>query len=119
MIFFQQHGLILDFTGGDIKIYAKRVPRSPPDYLQPLWEETQRNIPHIGTIAAIGNSATEPTEECAIPDFGASDLEQYELPIFTNSAFVSVVDQYKRLFRSIPGTTSVAVHNIPTKGSAI
>ena len=115
--FFQQHGLILDFTGGDIKIYAKRVPRSPPDYLQPLWEETQRNIPHIGTIAAIGNSATEPTEECAIPDFGAS--EQYELPIFTNSAFVSVVDQYKRLFRSIPGTTSVAVHNIPTKGSAI
>ena len=32
---------------------------------------------------------------------------------------MSVVDQYKHLFRSIPGTTSAAFHNIPTKGSAI
>ena len=115
--FFQQHGLILDFTGSNIKIYSKRAPHSPPDRLQSIWKETQRNIPHIGTIAAIGNSATEPMEECAIQDFGAP--EQYELPASTNSTFVSVVDQYKSLFRSIPGTTSVAFHNLPTKGPAI
>ena len=115
--FFQQHGLILDFTGTNIKIYSKGIPHSPPDCLLPIWEETQRNIPHIGTIAAIANSTTEPTDECAIPDFGAP--EQYELPVSTNNTFTSVVDQYKILFRSIPGSTSVAFHNIPTKGSAI
>ena len=41
---------------------------------------------------AIGDSTAEPTEECAIPDFGAP--KQYELPVFTNSTFVSVVDLY-------------------------
>ena len=115
--FFQQHGLILDFTTADVKIYPKNVLYRAPERLQPIWEETQRNMPHIGAIAAIGDSTTEPTEECAIPDFGAP--EQYELPVSTNSTFVSVVDQYKHLFRSIPGTTSAAFHNIPTKGSAI
>ena len=114
--FFQQHGLILDITDTNIKIYSKGIPHSPPDCLLPSWEEkTQRNIPHIGTIAAIANSTTEPGDECAIPDFGAP--EQYELPVSANSTFTSVVDQYK--IHSIPGSTSVAFHNIPTKGSAI
>ena len=115
--FFQQHGLILDFTAADVKIYSKNVLYRVPERLQPIWEETQRNMPHIGAIVAIGDSTTEPTEECAIPDFRAP--EQYELPVSTNSTFVSVVDQYKHLFRSIPGTTLAAFHNIPTKGSAI
>ena len=114
--FFQQHKLILDFTGTNIKIYSKGIPHSPPDCLLPIWEETQRNIPHIGTIAAIANSTTEPTDEFAIPYFGAP--EQFELPVSTNNTYTSVVDQYKILFRSIPGSTSVAFHNIPTKGSA-
>ena len=43
-------------------------------------------------------------------------ISEYELPASTNSTFVSVVDQYKNLFHSIPGTTSVA---LPTKGPAI
>ena len=46
------------------------------------------------------------------------EAEQYELPVSTNRTFASVVDQYKILFRSTPGSTSVAFHNIPTKGSA-
>ena len=91
--FFQQHGLILDFTAADVKIYPKNVLYRTPERLQPIWEEIQRNMPHIGAIAAIGDSTTEPTKECAIPD-----PEQYELPVSTNSSFVSVVDQYKNYF---------------------
>ena len=113
--FFQEHGLILDFTDTSIKIYSKGILHSPPECLQSIWEETQRNIPHIGTIAAIANSATEPTDKCAIPDFGVP--EQYELPVSTKRTFASVVDQYKILLHSTPGSTSVAFHNIPTKGS--
>jgi len=115
--FFQQHGLILDFTSVDVKIYPKNVLHRTSDHLQPIWKETRRNMPNIGAIAAIGDSTTEPTDKCAIPDFGA--LEQYELLVITNNSFVSVVDQYKRLFRSTPGTTSAASHNIPMKGPAI
>lgn len=115
--FFQQHGLILDFTNADVKVYPKNALHRTPEHLQPVWEETQRNIPHIGTIAAIGDVTTDPTEECAIPDFGAP--EQYELPVFTNKIFLPIVDQYRSIFCSTPGTTLAACHNIPTKGPAI
>jgi len=115
--FFQQHGLILDFSGADVKIYPKNILHGTLEHLQLIWEETQRNIPHVGAIAAIGDVATEPMEECAIPDFGAP--EQYELPISTTNCFLPVIDQYRSIFRSTPGVTSAAFLNIPTKGPAI
>ena len=58
--FYRQHELILDFTGITRKFYSKKIPYSPPDCLQPIWEETQRNI---------GAIAKSTTEEFAIPDF--------------------------------------------------
>ena len=46
--FFQQRGLILDFTSADVKIYHKDVLHRTSEHLQPLWEETWRNMPHVG-----------------------------------------------------------------------
>jgi len=83
---------MVDFNSADVKIYPKNTLHGTLEHLQPIWEETQRNIPHIGTIVVIGDVATEPTEECAISDFGAP--EQYELPVSTTNSFLPVIDLY-------------------------
>ena len=67
--FLQQHGLILDFTSADVKIYPKNVLHRTSEHLPPIWEETCGNMLHIEAIVAIGYSMTEPTAECAIPHF--------------------------------------------------
>ena len=73
--------------------------------------------PHIKTIAAVGESLTEVTKDCAIPDYGAP--KQYEFLHCEDKALSKLVTQYQDLFCVTPGHTSVSYHHIPTKGSLI
>ena len=68
-------------------------------------------------IAAIRESSTDVTTDCAISHYGA--LQQCELSECRSALFSKVITQYKELFCIIPGHTSTAAHHIPTKGSPI
>ena len=113
--FFQQHGLILDFTKPTIYIYPKQD--DIPVDIQNIWNTVAQQKPHIKMIAAIRESSTDVTTDYAIPDYGA--LQQHELPEYRSALFSKVITQYKELFCTVPGHMPAAAHHIPTKGSPI
>lgn len=113
--FFQQHSLILDFTERTIKIHSKQ--ENVPNDIHTIWDNVAQKKPHIRAIAAVGELTTEITTDCAIPDYGAP--KQYDLPNCQSALLSTVVTQYKDLFCTTPGHTSVSCHHIPTKGSPI
>ena len=55
---------------------------------------------------------------CAIPLFGKRSL-QYDVPLCNVSAIAPLLCQYKNLFRTCPGSTTVAEHFIPTTGTPV
>ena len=59
----------------------------------------------------------EMTEECAIPKFGSPP--KVEFPEIIKTCFVTVVDKFKDLFVTTPGTTSLASHHITTAGTPV
>ena len=109
--FFQQHGLILDFTEETFQVYPKQ--EKVPDDIHMIWDNMVQQKPHVRPIAAVGEMTTEITNDCAIPDYGAP--KQYELPNCSNTLLSTVVDKFKDLFCTTPGHTSVSSHHIPTK----
>ena len=75
--FLHQHELILDISNETVRVYSKQV-QAPQQELRSFWEETVKHKPHIGVVAALGDSEVEATEECANPDYGA--VKKFELP---------------------------------------
>ena len=110
--FFHQHSLLLDFTSREVQIYPKQDPI--PKDIRAIWDTTVQQKPHISVI---GKISTDVTTDCAIPDYGAP--KQYELPNCQTTFLSTLVSQYKNLFCTIPGNTSVTCHHIPTKGVPI
>ena len=58
-------------------MYPKQV-QAPQD-LRAFWEETVKHKPHIGSVAVLGETNSDVTEECAIPDYGAA--KDFELSV--------------------------------------
>ena len=112
--FFQQHNLILDLTEQTIQVYLKQ--EKVPDDVHMIWDNMVQQKQHVRPVAAVGEMATEITNDCHIPDYGAP--KQYELPNCSNTLLSTVVDKFKDLFCTTPGP-SVSSHHIPTKGSPI
>ena len=107
--------MILDFTEPTVQIYPRQD--NIPDVIQTIWDTTVQQKSNIKTIVAIGESTTDISSNCAIPDYGAP--QQYELPKCQSAPLTTMVAQYKDLFSITPGHTSVACHHIPTKGSPV
>jgi len=83
----------LYFTSDTFQLYPKQD--NIPDDIQAIWDTTVQQTPHIKEIAAIEESSTEITTDCAIPDYGAP--KKYELPNCQNMFLSTVVTQYKNL----------------------
>ena len=111
--FFQQHGLILDFTKLTIQIYPKQD--DIPDVLHLEYCSTTKTTHK--TDCSFRESSTDISTDCAIPDYGA--LQHYYLPECQSALFSKVISQYKQLFCTVLGHTLAAAHHIPTKGSPI
>ena len=65
----------------------------------------------------------EPTEEaindCAVPLFVNSIDNEYDIPSCVVPTLLPLLEQYKSLFRTSPGSTTVAEHFIPTTGAPV
>ena len=72
--------------------------------------------------ACVVNVLTETTEDlvddCAIPLFGNKPL-QYDIPLCNISTLAPLLDQYRNLFKTCPGSTNVAEYFIPTTGTPV
>ncbi|KAL5494155.1 hypothetical protein EMCRGX_G015433 [Ephydatia muelleri] len=99
--FLQLHGLVLDFTTTST---AER-----------LFKTKKCPVASIGETMEDANQ--EMTEECAIPKFGSPP--KVEFPEIIKTCFVTVVDKFKDLFVTTPGTTSLASHHITTAGTPV
>ena len=68
---------------------------------------------------AVTDPAIEIVKDAVIPLFG--DPVAFEYPRNIPSAFLPLVNQYKHVFRSLPGSTTIAYHHIiiPTHGSPV
>ena len=82
------HGLILDFTKLTIQICPKQ-----DDIQKHLEYCSTTKVPHT-MIAAIRESSTDITMDCAIPGYETSS--QYELPECRSALFSEVITQYNK-----------------------
>ena len=56
-------------------------------------------------------------DECSVPKYG--DLLKFDQPSCNDADINRLLEEYKDLFRSIPGLTNLAHHYIPTAGTPV
>ena len=120
--FLHVKGLVLDFT--QTSAVVRRANPIPTQMFQSLKSSTTQILPmylaerkRACTIVALEQPSADLIDECAVPNF--NELPQLELPECPLTAFHTVVEEYKNLFRTTPGVTEVAYHFIPTKGNPV
>ncbi|KAL5517962.1 hypothetical protein EMCRGX_G003617 [Ephydatia muelleri] len=121
--FLQLHGLVLDFTTTPVTVAPSKISANqesaPP--IKPIWTAERLFKTKKCPVASIGETMEdanqEMTEECAIPKFGSPP--KVEFPEIIKTCFVTVVDKFKDLFVTTPGTTSLASHRITTAGTPV
>ena len=125
--FLQQHGLVLDFAHSPIKVLPY-CPESenchenticvPPD-MQGIAKEATKARGELGAIMSIGESPEDVVNDCAIPRLDKTKVISFELPSCSSVDVTSLMNEFKELFRTTPGTTTVTQHFIPTSGPPV
>ena len=121
--FLQLHGLVLDFTTTPVTVAPSKLSANqesaPP--IKPIWTAERlfktKKCPVASIRETMEDANQEMTEECAIPKFGSPP--KVEFPEIIKTCFVTVVDKFKDLFVTTPGTTSLASHRITTAGTPV
>ena len=75
------------------------------------------NKAKICSIEVLKEPTEETIDDCAVPLFLHSLDNVYDMPSCVVPTFSSLLEQYKSLFRTSPGSTTVAEHFIPTTGT--
>ena len=70
----------------------------------------------VCAVNMLTDTAEDTIDDCAVPLFGKK-LVQYDIPMCNNPVFAPLLNQYKHLFRTCPGNTTMAEHFIPTTGT--
>ena len=68
---------------------------------------------------AIGECAEAVVNDCAIHKLGKSETTPYGLPSCSSPDLSSLCREFKELFRSTPGTTTMTQHFVPTVGPPV
>ena len=72
----------------------------------------------ICAVEALTETTEESIDDCAVPLFYKKSLE-FDIPVYTNPAFLPLLDKRKGLFRTFPGSTTQAKHFISTTGTPV
>ena len=113
--FLHEHHLRLDFTSSSVTIQHNT---SDVDCIQPLWDATvEAKAKRFATAAISTSSDHDIVEECSVPHYDKPI--SYEVPPCSDINIGEVLREYKYLFRSIPGATTMAFHHIPTTDNPI
>ena len=113
--FLYKHHLCLDFTSSPVTIQHNT---SDLDSVQPLWDATvEAKAKRCATAAISATSDHDIVDECSIPRYDKPLT--YDVPPCSDLNIGEVLKEYKYLFRSIPGATTLAYHHIPTTENPI
>ena len=125
--FLQQHGLVLDFAHSPIKVLP-HCPENenchenaicvPPD-MQGIAKEATKARDELGAIMSIGESPEDVVNDCAIPRLDKTKAISFESPSCSSVDVTSLMNEFKELFQTTPGTTTVTQHFIPTLGPPV
>jgi len=119
--FFQQNGLILDFTVAVCKKFPYPLPSTNPVALSqiiPIYGDVYQNQAHVCMLQSlITELEVDVVDEYAIPDYKRPS--QFELPKCTNSQLKCMLEGYKELFCTTPSMTDSAHQFIPTVGNPV
>ena len=112
--FLQEQRLTLNFSHTPVMMTEPAATVEALDILKPIWEAQQRVCERY--CGSIGLEHSEGNiDECTVPKFDAPF--QVDLPICTKPMFECVLKDYSKLFKTLPGQTTVTHHHIPTAGS--
>jgi len=98
--FLCKHHLCLDFT------VTVQQSGCELDSVQPLWEATVETKAKRCITVAIATSDHDIVDECGVPSY--NQRLTYDMPSCSDMTFGNVLQEYKHLFRSKPGATTVA-----------
>ena len=106
--FLYKHHLCLDFTFSPVTVQQSGCEL---DSVRPLWEATVDAKAKRCITAAIGTSDHDIVDECSVPCY--NEPLTYDMPSCRDMTNSNVLQEYKHLFRSKPGATTIAYHHIP------
>ena len=86
--------------------------------VKPILDTTRQVTNNICAVEALMETTEESIDDCAVPLFGKKSLE-FDIPVCTNPAFLPLLDKNKGLFRTSPGSTTLAEHLIPITGTPV
>ena len=69
-------------------------------------------------MKALTETTEESIDDCEVPLFGKSSVE-FDMPVCAIPTFLTILNDYKSLFRTSPGRTTVAEHFIPITGTPV
>ena len=123
--FLQKNCLVLDFSSTPVEVHQKhrasaiqlQEANNTPEELQVIHDAVLKSKSKICSIIAVMDPTTDIIDECTIPKFNTQTI--WERPEFEVPGLMSVVQEFKDLFRTSPGVTSEAHHYIPTSESPV
>jgi len=117
--FLQTNEIVLDFTSKALKISTLHSNTSSGGHLQellPLFDANRKAKAKICAVEMLTEPSEEVVDDCAVPLFGESVCSKYDMPSCVTPTFLPILEQYKTLFLTSPGSTTLAKHFIPTTG---
>lgn len=116
----QGHGLILDFASSPVQFILRPLANeSDMHELEPVVAVVDRaTAQYCETITARGMTE-EVVDDCAIPQFSKSQALSYEMPSYATLVLSTLIEEYKDLVQTIPGTQIVSQYFVPTTGTLV
>ncbi len=122
--FLRAYALVLDFTSLPVAVHHADADRSSQlgvnpamEQLCPVYEAACKARTKVCANAAIESSSTDVVDECAMPLF--QGLTSDELPECPRPSHMSIVHEYRDLYRTTPRKTETVQHFIPTNGNPV
>ena len=118
--FLQKHQVVLYFTYHPIKFSSQTHKSDFSDYsdIKHVLDTARWATYKVCAVNVLTDTTEDTIDNCAVPLFGKEPL-QYDIPVCNVSTFTPLLNQFKHLFRTCPGKTTMAEHFIPTTGTPV
>ena len=113
--------MILDFTSSSVKVNSKLDTSIFNDCFEnskPIIDSARQMMNKVCAIKTLNDTTEDTIDNCAVPLFSKNPV-QYDIPVCNVPVIVPLLSQYKHLFRTCPGNTTVTEHFIPTTGTPV
>ena len=121
--FLQGHNLVLNFSTNPVTLSScsKVIPMGTTTNtcaeLKPLLQAEQTRRAKFCAVMAVENTTVNLVNDAIISLFGGP--ASYEYPSHVPDPFIDIINEYSNLFHTIPGSTTLVYHQIPSQGSPI